>query len=70
MGRIILRTTHVLANVMLRSDRIWGIWGSYYNIPKAIFYLLKGDYILYYIHTRNLGPAVLVSRALTLHPES
>ena len=25
-------------------DRIWGIWGSYYNIPKAIFYLLKGDY--------------------------
>ena len=27
-------------------DRIWGIiWGSFYNIPKAIFYLLKGDYI-------------------------
>ena len=25
-------------------DRIWGIWGSYYNIPKAIFYLPKGDY--------------------------
>ena len=25
-------------------DRIWGTWGSYYNIPKAIFYLLKGDY--------------------------
>ena len=25
-------------------DRIWGIWGSYYNILKAIFYLLKGDY--------------------------
>ena len=23
---------------------IWGIWGSCYNIPKAIFYLLKGDY--------------------------
>ena len=23
---------------------IWGIWGSYYNIPKAIFYLLKEDY--------------------------
>ena len=22
-----------------------GIWGSYYNIPRAIFYLLKGDYI-------------------------
>ena len=25
-------------------DRVWSIWGSYYNIPKAIFYLLKGDY--------------------------
>ena len=27
-------------------DRTWGIWGSYYNMPKAIFYLLKGDYTL------------------------
>ena len=34
-------------------DRIWVIWGSYYNIPKAIFYLLKGDYNL-------LNPAVTV----------
>ena len=25
-------------------DRIWVIWGSYYNIPKAISYLLKGAY--------------------------
>ena len=25
-------------------DRIWGISGSCHNIPKAIFYLLKGDY--------------------------
>ena len=25
-------------------DRRWGIRGSYYNIPRAIFYLLKGDY--------------------------
>ena len=24
--------------------RIWGIWESYYNIPKAIFYLSEGDY--------------------------
>ena len=24
-------------------DYIWGIWGSSYNIPKAIFYLLKGS---------------------------
>ena len=27
-----------------KVDRIWAIWGSYHNIPKAIFYLLKGDY--------------------------
>ena len=27
-------------------DRLWGIWGSDRNIlPKAIFYLLEGDYI-------------------------
>ena len=25
-------------------ERVWDIWGSYYSIPKAIFYLLKGDY--------------------------
>ena len=30
-------------------DGIWGKWGSDYNIPKAIFYLLKGDYIYIYI---------------------
>ena len=24
-------------------DRIWGIWGSCYNIPQAVFYLLKGN---------------------------
>ena len=23
-------------------DGIWGIWGSCYNLPKAIFHLLKG----------------------------
>ena len=23
-------------------DRIWGAWGSSYNIPKALFYLLNG----------------------------
>ena len=27
-----------------RVDRIWGIWGPPYNVQKAIFYLLKGDY--------------------------
>ena len=25
-------------------NRIWGIWGSDYNVPKDVFYLLKGDY--------------------------
>ena len=25
-------------------DRIWGIWGSHYDVPKARFDLLKGDY--------------------------
>ena len=30
-------------------DRIWGIWGSYYNIPKTVFYLIKGDYV----HPKN-----------------
>ena len=25
-------------------DRIWDISGSCYNMPKAIFYLLKADY--------------------------
>ena len=25
--------------------RIWGMWGSCYNIPEAICYLLKGDYM-------------------------
>ena len=24
-----------------------GIWGSSYDIPKAIFYLLKGDYMVF-----------------------
>ena len=29
--------------VPLQVDRIPGIGGSYYNMPKAILYLLKGD---------------------------
>ena len=24
--------------------RIWGIWGSDYNIPRAVCFLLKGDH--------------------------
>ena len=31
----------LLGIVPLEVDRIWGIWESYYNIPKAIFYLLE-----------------------------
>ena len=30
-------------------DRIWGIWGSYWNTPTAIVSLLKGDYIHLYL---------------------
>ena len=40
-------------------DRIWGIWGSYSNIPKAILYLLKGDYkpkSLEPVKNRTLNP--------------
>ena len=33
----------IWAIVPPKVDRIWGIWGLSYNIPKAIFYLLKGD---------------------------
>ena len=25
-------------------DGTWGIWGSYFNLPKTIVYLLKGNY--------------------------
>ena len=28
-------------------DRIWGLWGSHYNMPKAVFYVRKGDSIPY-----------------------
>ena len=41
-------------------DRIWGIWymGSHYNIPRAIFYLLKGDYTpLLFLHCPALPAA-------------
>ena len=27
-------------------DRIWDIWGSYYNIPKVMFCLHKGEYTI------------------------
>ena len=31
-------------DLSLGVDSIWGIWGSFYNIPKAMFYLFQGDY--------------------------
>ena len=42
---------------------MWGIWESYHSIPKAIFYLLKGDYIRRYHLTHkdsinNIGRVV------------
>ena len=38
-------------------DRIWGIRGADYNILKATFYLLKGDYkgLGFTITTQGLG---------------
>ena len=36
-------------------DRILGIWRSYYNIPKAIFCLLKGDYNLLGFRAQGFG---------------
>ena len=35
-------TVYGLGYGPLQVVRIWVIWGSLYNIPKAIFYLLKG----------------------------
>ena len=36
---------HVSVGSYSHPLSICGIWGSYYNVPKAILYLLKGDYI-------------------------
>ena len=36
-------------------DRIWGIGGPYYNIPKAIFYLLQADYRVWGLAFRVWG---------------
>ena len=35
------------------QTRAWDIWGSYHSIPKAVFYLLKGDYICM-LHVINI----------------
>ena len=52
-------------------DRIWGIWASYYNIPRAIFYLLKVDYSLTPASSNAsmselLGQCILGSRAFPI----
>ena len=44
MGSLMFENWHIDIESQ-QIDRIWGIWGSYPHIPKAIFYLLKGDYI-------------------------
>ena len=35
-----------------------GIWGSYYNIPTAIFYLLKRDYNTIWITIATIFPGI------------
>ena len=42
----------VLTEVYSPPFRIWGMWGSHYNIPKAIFYLLKGGLYIQ-LHTKG-----------------
>ena len=34
--------TYIYVDSPPQVDRLLGIWGSYYKMPKAIFYLLKG----------------------------
>ena len=41
-----MRTVQYCSATSLRH-LLWDILGSYYNIPKAIFDLLKGDYRVY-----------------------
>ena len=40
-------------------DRIWGIWGSYSNIPEAILYLLQGDYTVKGLDACLGGPGIV-----------
>ena len=50
--------------VPLKVDRIWGIWGACYNIPKGIFYLLKGD-----CHADHRGKPLPGGQPETLSPK-
>ena len=47
-----------------KVDRIWGIWGSYYNIPTAIFFLLKGVYTLGILLGSFIPPGPLAKEAM------
>ena len=46
-GVCLQRRSEITSGSNFRPTAVWGIWGSYYKIPKAIFYLLKGDHTLY-----------------------
>ena len=37
---------HILPYIAPLKQIDCGVYGSYYNIPKAIFYLLRGDFPL------------------------
>ena len=43
-----LRPAHYDVYSPTEVDRILGIWGSYHNIPQAIFHLLKGDFSCFF----------------------
>ena len=40
---------------------MWGTWASLYNIPKSMFYLLKGDY------KRKLQPPMVGGSTVSSH---
>ena len=43
LDSVVLHVTRLLPGTSVEMAS--SICGSYYNIPKAIFYLLKGDYM-------------------------
>ena len=57
---------------MRGEDRIWGIWGCGYNIPKAIIlYLLKGDlYLLKGDYMPSISGELLDDMELAMPPSA
>ena len=51
-------------------NRIWDIWGSYDNIPKAVFSLLKGDYRIWKLKPTDHGAEALLDDILGEAPHS